>query len=54
VVIRVAAAFEAARPENLQPDGIHYTKEGHALIARLLADEVATALVSGSRPPSRP
>jgi acyl-CoA thioesterase I len=43
-VIRVAAAFDAARLGNLQPDGIHYTKAGHALIARLLADEVATAL----------
>jgi len=44
VVIRVAAAFEAVRPGNLQPDGIHYTKVGHALIARLLVDEVAKAL----------
>jgi acyl-CoA thioesterase-1 len=49
VVIRVAAAFEAARLGNLQPDGIHYTKAGHALIARLLVEAVAAALGSGSR-----
>jgi len=46
VVIRVAAAFEAARQGNLQPDGIHYTQTGHALIAKLLADKVATVLSS--------
>lgn len=43
-VIRVAAAFAAVPPGNLQPDGIHYTEVGHALIARLLVDEVAAAL----------
>ena len=43
-VIRVAAAFEAARPGNLQPDGIHYTATGHTMIARLLVDDVASAL----------
>ena len=53
VVIRVAAAFETARLGNLQLDGIHYTKTGHALIARLLVDEVATALDSGPLPGSR-
>ena len=29
---------------HLQPDGIHYTEAGHAMIARLLVDEVAAAL----------
>ncbi|MBS0241952.1 MAG: hypothetical protein JSS20_07225 [Proteobacteria bacterium] len=43
-VIRVAKAFETARPGNLQSDGIHYTAAGHALIARLLIDEVTAAL----------
>lgn len=43
-VIRVAAAFEAARVGNLQADGIHYTKAGHARIAELLVDEVEAAL----------
>jgi acyl-CoA thioesterase-1 len=54
VVIRVAVAFEAARQGNLQPDGIHYTKVGHALIARLLVDEVATALGSAVCPGQEP
>lgn len=43
-VIRAAAAFEAARPGNLQADGIHFTAAGHAMIARLLVDQVAAAL----------
>lgn len=43
-VIRVGAAFEAARPGKLQADGIHYTHAGHELIARLLIDQVAAAL----------
>lgn len=43
-VIRVAKAFEEARPGNLQADGVHYTAAGHALIARLLVGEVAAAL----------
>lgn len=43
-VIPVAAAFEAARPGNLLPDGIHYCVAGHAAIAHLLVDEVAAAL----------
>ena len=32
-VIRVAAAFEAARAGNLQTDGVHFTPDGHAAIA---------------------
>ncbi len=43
-VIRVARAFEIARPGHLQPDGIHYTAPGHQRIAALLIDEVAAAL----------
>lgn len=43
-VIRVAEAFAAARSGNLQPDGIHYTADGHRRIAELLVDEVAAAL----------
>lgn len=43
-VIRVASAFAAARPGNLQSDGVHYTEAGHDLIARLLVDRVAAAL----------
>ena len=43
-VIRVAAAFEAAQPGNLQPDGIHFAAAGHDLIARLLIDHGAAAL----------
>jgi acyl-CoA thioesterase-1 len=53
LVIRVAPAFETARLGNLQRDGIHYTKAGHALIARLLVDEVARALGFGDLPRSR-
>ena len=43
-VIRVAAAFECARPGNLQADGIHFTEAGHELIARYLVEQVAEAL----------
>lgn len=43
-VIRVAAACEAARSANLQPDGIHYTATGHEEIAARLVDEVEAAL----------
>ena len=43
-VVRVAAAFEMARVGNLQPDGIHYTAAGHAVIASLLVDQVAALL----------
>ena len=43
-VLRVAAAVAAARPGHLQDDGIHYTETGHALIARLLVDQVVAAL----------
>ena len=45
-VIRVAAAFEAVRPGNLQADGIHYTVAGHARIAQLLVDDVMAVLSS--------
>ena len=45
-VLRVAAAFDAARPGNLQPDGVHYTVAGHDLIARLLVDQVVAVLSS--------
>ena len=45
-VVRVAAAFEIARVGNLQPDGIHYTAAGHAVIASLLVDQVAAMLTS--------
>jgi acyl-CoA thioesterase I len=46
-IVRVAAAFETARsePGNLQPDGVHYTVAGHALIGRLLAGRVAEILM---------
>lgn len=44
VVIRVAAAFAAARSGHLQADGVHYTAEGHRRIAALLVDQVAAAL----------
>lgn len=44
-VVRVAAAFAAASPDNLQPDGIHFTPTGHAQIASFIVDEVATALI---------
>lgn len=40
-VIRVAAAFAAARSGNLQSDGIHYTAAGHEQIASLLVDAVS-------------
>lgn len=43
-VIRVARAFEVARPGNLQPDGIHFTAAGHQRVAALLVDDVAAAL----------
>lgn len=43
-VVRVAAAFEAARAGNLQADGIHFTERGHALVAELLIDRVWGAL----------
>lgn len=43
-VIRVAAAFAAARIGNLQPDGVHFTADGHRRIAELLVDQVAAAL----------
>ena len=50
-VVRVAAAFEAARPGNLQGDGIHYTERGHELIAQFILKQVADALVQlGVRP----
>lgn len=43
-VIRVAAAFERARPGNMQADGIHFTSAGHDLIAEYLVDQVVDAL----------
>lgn len=43
-VIRAAAAFAAARPGNLQADGIHYTAAGHERIASLLVVDVRSAL----------
>jgi acyl-CoA thioesterase I len=43
-VVRVAAAFEAARQGNLQADGIHYTATGHAAIAAHLVEAVINAL----------
>jgi acyl-CoA thioesterase I len=47
-VVRVAAAFEAARHGNLQADDIHFTVTGHERIAHTLLDHVASALgVSG-------
>jgi acyl-CoA thioesterase I len=44
-VVRVAAAFAAARSGNLQADGIHFTAAGHAIVAQLIVDEVATLLI---------
>ncbi len=43
-VVRVARAFELARPGNLQPDGIHYTTRGHEQIAYHLIEDVIRAL----------
>ncbi len=43
-VVRVAAAFETARAGNLQADGVHFTAAGHAIIANLIVDEVASLL----------
>lgn len=43
-VVRVAAAFAAARDGNLQADGVHYTARGHELIAALILDEVVAML----------
>lgn len=43
-VVRVAAAFEAVRDGNLQPDGIHYTARGHEMIAAHIIEEVVQLL----------
>jgi acyl-CoA thioesterase-1 len=43
-VLRVAAAFKAARSGNLQDDGIHYTALGHEAIATQLIEEVMAGL----------
>lgn len=43
-VIRVAAAFERARPGNVQADSTHFTTAGHEIVARHLVDQVAAAL----------
>lgn len=43
-VVRVAAAFAAAREGNLQVDGVHYTEHGHEMIAAKLIDAVVAAL----------
>ena len=47
-VVRVAAAFDAATPGNLQSDGIHFTERGHELIAEHLIDQVVAALKRGT------
>lgn len=44
-LVRVAAAFEAARRENhFQDDGIHHTAVGHECIAAALLPDVLAAL----------
>ncbi len=43
-VLRVAAAFEAVPPGNLQADGIHFTERGHELIAMHLLEAVTSAI----------
>jgi acyl-CoA thioesterase I len=43
-VLRVAAAFEAARIGNLQADGVHFTEAGHELVAQVLIGSVVEAL----------
>ncbi len=49
-VVRVAAAFAAARVAHLQTDGVHFTRAGHAMIGELLVDPVAGALSSRDEP----
>jgi acyl-CoA thioesterase-1 len=43
-VLRVAWAFAAVQPTNVQADGVHLTVRGHELLAEHLVDEVAAAL----------
>lgn len=42
-VVRVAAAFAAVQPVNVQADGIHLTAAGHAGVARFILEDVVAA-----------